>query len=310
MEVVAQLLGHAHRGHHAATYGHLTVEDARRVMEQAGWFTGRAGAAVTAPSLKPAGSSGLLGKLMAESRGEFRSDSWISSAEDLVFGGAECRVAGCARTARGRGMCQGHLQRWDKEGRPDLEGFVASTDPGGSGNDRTSAVQGARLRLRLAPRRHVRAARTTMGTRRTPRPGRVAGRTAADQATSRRARPAASRTAALAAGVVAVLPRPHQTWKTNGRPDIDEFADSFSRRVPRPRGDPVGSAGPQLALEIQYAMQCRHDDAHEQAAPHVVMQVVRFLATTTVNRCSTTTRTPGGRRSAGRTEGRHSRGPC
>jgi site-specific recombinase XerD len=39
IEVVAQLLGHANVTTTAAIYGHLTVEDARRVMEQAGWFT-------------------------------------------------------------------------------------------------------------------------------------------------------------------------------------------------------------------------------------------------------------------------------
>ena len=41
IEVVARLLGHANVTTTAAIYGHLTVEDARRVMEQAGWFTGR-----------------------------------------------------------------------------------------------------------------------------------------------------------------------------------------------------------------------------------------------------------------------------
>jgi integrase len=39
IEVVAQLLGHANVTTTAAIYGHLTVEDARRVLEQAGWFT-------------------------------------------------------------------------------------------------------------------------------------------------------------------------------------------------------------------------------------------------------------------------------
>jgi integrase len=41
IEVVSTLLGHAHVTTTAAVYGHLTVEDARRVLEQAGWFTGR-----------------------------------------------------------------------------------------------------------------------------------------------------------------------------------------------------------------------------------------------------------------------------
>jgi len=39
IEVVAHLLGHAHVATTTTTYGHLTVEDARRVMERAGWFT-------------------------------------------------------------------------------------------------------------------------------------------------------------------------------------------------------------------------------------------------------------------------------
>jgi integrase/recombinase XerD len=38
IEVVARLLGHSSVVTTSSTYGHLTVEDARRVMEQAGWF--------------------------------------------------------------------------------------------------------------------------------------------------------------------------------------------------------------------------------------------------------------------------------
>ena len=40
IEVVAKLLGHASVATTAAVYGHLSVEDARRVLEAAGWFTG------------------------------------------------------------------------------------------------------------------------------------------------------------------------------------------------------------------------------------------------------------------------------
>ena len=42
LEVVAKLLGHANVTVTAATYGHLNVEDARKAMEQAGWFIGKA----------------------------------------------------------------------------------------------------------------------------------------------------------------------------------------------------------------------------------------------------------------------------
>jgi site-specific recombinase XerD len=41
MEAVKELLGHASVTTTIDTYGHLTVEDARRTLEQAGWFTGR-----------------------------------------------------------------------------------------------------------------------------------------------------------------------------------------------------------------------------------------------------------------------------
>lgn len=41
IEVVSKLLGHADLSTTLDVYGHLTAEDARRVLEDAGWFTGR-----------------------------------------------------------------------------------------------------------------------------------------------------------------------------------------------------------------------------------------------------------------------------
>ena len=41
LEVVAKLLGHSNVTVTATTYGHLTVEDARAVLEKAGWFDGQ-----------------------------------------------------------------------------------------------------------------------------------------------------------------------------------------------------------------------------------------------------------------------------
>jgi len=38
VEVVSRLLGHASVATTTDVYGHLTVEDARRVLEAAGWF--------------------------------------------------------------------------------------------------------------------------------------------------------------------------------------------------------------------------------------------------------------------------------
>jgi len=41
VEVVSKLLGHSSVTLTMRTYGHLTAEDARKVLENAGWFTGR-----------------------------------------------------------------------------------------------------------------------------------------------------------------------------------------------------------------------------------------------------------------------------
>ena len=40
IEVVSALLGHSSVTTTLSVYGHLTVEDARKVLEKAGWFTG------------------------------------------------------------------------------------------------------------------------------------------------------------------------------------------------------------------------------------------------------------------------------
>jgi dienelactone hydrolase len=40
-EAVKELLGHAHLATTIDIYGHLTVEDTRRALEQAGWFADR-----------------------------------------------------------------------------------------------------------------------------------------------------------------------------------------------------------------------------------------------------------------------------
>ena len=91
--------------------------------------SGRGDDDVVVPAPGGAAGSGLLAKLVAAVRPEFRVDELVVDPADPVFGGGACRVAGCPRNAQGRGLCPGHLQRWVKQGRPDLDGFAASTDP-------------------------------------------------------------------------------------------------------------------------------------------------------------------------------------
>ncbi len=234
---------------------------------------------MTAPSLKPAGSSGLLGKLMAAVRSEFRSDVLEFGPADPVFGGAACRVAGCERTARGRGLCEGHRQRWHEEGCPSLERFVASTDP--------------RWR-RQQPNQHCRVRGCGYGSAR----GGMCGLHA--QRWERAGRPDLDGWLAdppsvkqPAAGATCRIPhcelwpqatsplcQTHtNTWKVNGRTDIDEFADRFAAETPLAseviRLDRLTG---QLKLEMQYVLQRRHDDRQGKLTPDVVMRVVRALA--------------------------------
>jgi integrase len=68
------------------------------------------------------------------------------------------------------------------------------------------------------------------------------------------------------------------TWKVNGRPDIDEFADRFAatRRLAS-EVIRLDRLNPQLKLEMQYVLQRRHDERQGKLTPHVVMRVVRML---------------------------------
>jgi hypothetical protein len=75
-------------------------------------------------------SAGLLEKLVAAIRPEFRRDVLVFAADDPVFGGTACRVGMCGKVSfSSTGLCNAHHQRWAKQGRPDLEDFSAATSP-------------------------------------------------------------------------------------------------------------------------------------------------------------------------------------
>ena len=73
---------------------------------------------------------GLLAKLVAAVRPEFRHDILVFAADDPVFGGEVCRVSGCGRVSHsGTKLCGGHYQRWRSQSQPDLGSFSACTSP-------------------------------------------------------------------------------------------------------------------------------------------------------------------------------------
>ena len=234
---------------------------------------------MSAPSLKAVGSSGLLGKLMAAVRSEFRSDVLEFGPQDPVFGAAACRVAVCERTARGRGLCEGHRQRWHEEGCPSMERFVASTDP------RWRRQQpNQRCRVHGCGYGSARGGLCVLHAQRWERAGRpdLDGWLANPPSVKRPAAGATCRIPHCELWPQARSPlcQTHtNTWKVNGRPDIDEFTDRFAAETPLAseviRLDRLTG---QLKLEMQYVLQRRHDDRQGKLTPDVVMRVVRALA--------------------------------
>ena len=228
---------------------------------------------MTAPARAPgSAASGLLGTLMARSAANSAATCWNSPPRTRCSAPAAAGWPDANGTARGQGLCQGHLQRWVDAGPP---------GPGRVRRDDRSAVApataqptvpGRRLRLRGCPRGmcELHAQRWERAGR--PDLRRLAGRPAA----GRRGPPGRvlpdPALRAVAAGDVAVLPR---STPTPGRSTGDPTSTSSSGASPRSRhpADEIirlDLLGPQLKLEMQYVLQRRHDERHGKLTPAVV----------------------------------------
>ena len=223
----------------------------------------------------PAGAPGLLEKLLAAVRPEFRAGMLAFEPADPVFGRAPCLVEGCERTARRAGMCDGHRQRWDKAGRPALGDF----DPGGPWHGHAPLpsgqcqVDGCGFSVQahgLCPRHYMRW-------RRAGKPG--PGPWAAAQPSPQEQAPACliGCCQAWAHPGQALCWAHHRRWTDNGRPDVTESA--LARSEPDGRESADLTALPrQLRLELQYALQRRRDDNTARATAKDIRAVARVLA--------------------------------
>jgi integrase len=225
-----------------------------------------------------------LERLLGAVRAEFRADVLVFAATDPVFGGGACRVVGCRRAARGHGMCQGHHLRWAKQGRPDLDMFAASTDPGWARQRPNAACRVAGCNYGVARRGLCQS-----HAQRWQRSGRsdLDGWLADPPPITTPAAAAACRIDCCRLWPQAGSPFCHAhaaTWRANGRPGIDEFAARFlERETTEDETVRLGALPSRLRLEVQFALQCRAEDRTTKTLPPVVMRLVRFLAATAEN---------------------------
>ena len=225
---------------------------------------------------------GLLEKLLAAIRPEFRQDDLVFDPRHPVFGGAACAVAGCDRPARANRMCWSHRVRWAHAGCPDLAEFVTITSPEWVGHRPVSAcgIEGCGFGLHSQGmcQRHTRQ------WKRLGRPELDAWQASAAPLPPPSPPPGACRIDYCdlwVRGTSVFCANHDNRWKVRGRPDIDEFAASYQDVGPGGsehidlRRLPV-----QLRLEVQYMLQCRHDEATAKIVPAWAQRLVNALADT------------------------------
>ena len=222
----------------------------------------------------------LLEKLAAAVRPEFRADELVFDLRDPVFGGKPCLVPACDRTAVGHGLCQGHRQRWAAAGRPDVRDFAGSTDPRWRKDAPLARCQALGCRYGVTRRKGL-CARHAGAWERAGTPDLQDWLAALPGAAPPGPPPSCLiGSCGLWAEPGAELCYAHgRTWNEQGRPPAAQFAEGRA-------GDPVlrherirlDALPAHLKLEVQYALQRRHDDREGKAPPFVVMIMVRFLA--------------------------------
>jgi integrase len=71
----------------------------------------------------------LFATLEAAVRPEFAGEVYFPDPADPVLGRGGCAVVDCGRLSWGRGLCSSHYDRWRRDGKPDLEGWLATAKP-------------------------------------------------------------------------------------------------------------------------------------------------------------------------------------
>ncbi|MGH3781118.1 MAG: tyrosine-type recombinase/integrase [Pseudonocardiaceae bacterium] len=235
---------------------------------------------VTAANPVPAPGS-APGLLMAAVRPEFRAEILVPERGALVFDSAPCLVPGCVRQPRTRGLCKGHYYKWQQEGRTDVGTFAAAASPDGLGRKELTVclVQGCRY----GGARRGLCVRHQGFWERAGKPDRavwMAGLAPVDEPEHPVC--ALSYCTLWTQGRSPFCVNHRSRWEAVGRPDLDEFTvlcESYGddRFDFRPFGDRR-----QLKLELQYALQCRHDERQVKTHSGIARPVIALAATSPV----------------------------
>ncbi len=217
-------------------------------------------------------------RVRARVRPEFAADRLVVDVNDPAFSAGPCLVPACQRLARGHGMCAGHHHRWTKAGRPDVDQFATTTDPGWARQRPNRAC-----RIEACGYGVARQGLCQSHAQRWERSGR------ADVDEWLAAGPPLVRKPIADTCQIPGCPlwrqaggpfchAHHSTWRANGRPDPNVFAHQFAAaRVPSDQVIDLTRLPEPLRWELAYVLQCRHDERASRTPPEVVGRLVSFL---------------------------------
>jgi integrase len=228
--------------------------------------------------------AGLLAKLMAAVRPQFRAEDLVFDPSDPVFGAPACAVPGCVRPERQRGMCQGHRQRWVACGKPDLVGFVAATTPDWHGHRALGSCMIAGCHYGLC--RKSMCSRHAQQWNRAGRPELPGWLTSPAPCLAPVSPPPQCRVGYCdlwAHGVSAFCSSHHTQWKRRGCPGLETFIASYEDPGRGSDHIDLRCLPTQLRLEIAYVLQCRRDEETAKVLPTRVRSIVHALATVGVS---------------------------
>lgn len=217
-------------------------------------------------------------RVRAAVRPEYSGVRLVVDANDSAYSAGACRVPGCERLVRGQGMCAGHYGRWAKAGRPEVEAFAATTDPGWARQraNQVCRVQGCGYGSARAGMCQLHAQRW----KRSGCPDLVQWLASGP--------PPIKAPVAEACEVPGCVLWPqaagpfchahHGTWRANGRPDPVVFGAEFAAlRMPADQVIDLSGLPDLLRWELAYAIQCRGDQRASRTPPEVVGRLVSFL---------------------------------